>query len=212
MENTIIAISLIDTLAAIGGRFDLDADTLIRYTDEDNIGGHHSDPNKQGWKCAKGIWGVEGQIIYALIRALKPTMTLEIGNCWGTSTKHICTAVSQNGIGQIQTIDIRKTDVVPLEHRHIVTSIQADLFEFDYDLTPPIDFLFEDSFHTADMVAHVWAEFKEHAASGAMIVSHDAGHFRAGAQVREGIERVMSDYAVYLIEPSNCGLAMWRKP
>jgi hypothetical protein len=205
-------IPLEDALAVIGLYLEIDPKLLIEYAEEDQLGGFHLD--KKFRTFPHGIWGVEGQIIYALIRATRPKHILEIGNCWKNSTLHIGDAVLANGVGKVTTFDLEVLLNVPEKYQSFMKSRRVDLREFNYQTRPLLDFVFEDSFHTEKLVAHVWREFATHARSGAIIVSHDSEHFIVGAGVHAGIKQVVDpgDYLSLAIDPSDCGLALWRKP
>lgn len=211
-------IPLHDALWRIADKFKLSHEQLLQYAAEDEIGGYHHDKKER--TRDKGIWGVEGQVVYALIRATKPKHVLEIGNCWGTSTLHIAEAVLQNGEGKVTTLDIqgredgRPVTRIPRKYKPIVTSVKGDLREFNYRTRPLLDFVFEDSYHTVELVSHVWREFRDHARKGAYIVSHDSEHFRVGEPVRAGIAAAgyaPDEYLSVAIDPADCGLVIGRK-
>jgi len=205
-------IPLKDALTAIGLYLEIEPKLLIDYAEEDQLGGYHHDIKERTFP--HGIWGVEGQIIYALIRATRPRHILEIGNCWKNSTLHIGDAVLANGKGKVTTFDLEVLLQVPEEYQSFMKSQREDLRNFNYRTRPLLDFVFEDSFHTEELVSHVWKEFAEHARKGAIIVSHDSEHFREGERVQAGIKQVVDpgDYLSVAIDPADCGLALWRKP
>jgi predicted O-methyltransferase YrrM len=74
---------------AIGKAFDLDAEKLQAFAEQDKY---------TGWDEGKGefpvgsLWTVEGQVLYALIRMLKPKNIMELGVNYGASTCHIAAA------------------------------------------------------------------------------------------------------------------------
>lgn len=211
--------TLDEVLISIANSWGFDADELIEYAQEDELGGHtpHPEPedahptpkDHRGWN--KGIWEVEGKVLYALIRALKPRKVLEIGNQWFCSTSHIAEALLKNEQGHLWTIDLVKSKGLNVKYKDVVTQIGIDLFRFDYGEIAPIDFIFEDSFHTPGMVHYVWGKFQEYGADEGMIVSHDSEHKTVGEQVQAGLDMVGLPHTSYKIEPSDCGLAMWRK-
>jgi len=207
--------TLEECLSHIALTYGLSASELIAYAYEDNLGGHFPTLDNPS-KYKKGIWGVEGQALYALVRALHPKNVLEIGNCWGTSTAHIAKALLTNGVGRLTTID-NGVEPTCLEvegwYHEIIESVKADLFDWNYKYNPPYDFIFEDAYHEMDMVTHVWKAFYQYGAPGGMIVSHDSEHERTQADVQTGIRNVIGDaFTSYQISPALCGLAMWRKP
>jgi len=217
-------VSLEDACELITAFLELEGVSLHAFAVEDKIGGFHHDNEQRrvnpDGSYAKGIWGVEGQIIYALVRALRPRHILEVGNCWGTSTLHLSEAVLTNGKGKLTTLDLPEPShggdpfTIPERYEGITTAIYEDLFDFNYKTRPLLDFVFEDALHATAQVAHVWGNFAQYAKSGAVIVSHDSEHHQAGVHVQAGIEQVVAkgEYLSLAIAPADCGLAMWRKP
>lgn len=203
--------NLNEALKKIAVDYNLDADKLIAYAEEDTIGGYHSNPALSKWPMGS-MWEVELQTIYALIRATKPKQVLEFGSYHGCSTKHICEAIIKNGAGKLTSIDIAPAVTLPTKYKSVLTQVRKDLFEYDFPLRPKVDFVIEDAMHTADMCEDVWGNFADRAKAGAFIVSHDAEHFIVGDIVKQGIGRVTSEFTSYLIDPGECGLAIWRKP
>lgn len=202
--------NLNDALAQIAGLYDLDTNDLIAYAAEDEVGGFNFDETLRKWQVGS-IWEVEGKILYALIRTLKPKYCVEIGSWLGCSSHHIAEALLRNGSGKLTCVDLVFRFEPPGRYANVVKYVQADLFTWKMP-QQRIDFLFEDAAHSTEQVAHVWSEFAKNAKLGAMIVSHDAKHYLVGEQVRAGIEQVTEDYQAFLVEPSDCGLALWRKP
>jgi predicted O-methyltransferase YrrM len=199
-------------LAAIAQQFDLDADELHAYIAEDTLGGWNEEPlHLRKWTVGC-VWEIEAQIIYALIRALKPVNVLEIGTYHGCSTSHICEALQRNGKGHLNTLDIYPLTEIPDEYRDVGTLVRMDLFDYEYPVDNPVDFVFEDSMHSQEMIHHVWRGFVERGAPGGVIITHDSEHYAIGDTVKAGIEQAgVMDYQSYLVEPSKCGLAMWRR-
>lgn len=203
-------------LRQIAETYDLKADDLIAYAAEDTIGGYHADPNQSKWHIGS-VWGVDGQVIYALIRATKPRFLLNLGVLYGCSLTHTMAAVRKN------------MDENP-RYRAVVTGVDLNTPAFlpdgaeflgmnalEYIETAmpenKVDFLFEDFMHGIDSVRRVWQAFHAKARKNAFIISHDATHYLAGKDVRLGIVASgVLDPLILAIEPSDCGLAVWRKP
>jgi adhesin HecA-like repeat protein len=199
---------------------------VIPFAAQDPHGGYHA-LYDDGFPIGS-MWRVEGQCLYALVRALKPQRVLELGTWHGASATHLLQALEDNGSGVLECIDNRAYgnivigDMIPDELRYIMTFQQTPLEEWiDYAVEKKItyDFIFEDAMHTAEQVAFVWSHADRLLNPGGMIISHDAMHVTAGPLVREGIERAgYEDTMGYgngvmyvLIEPADCGFAIWRK-
>jgi predicted O-methyltransferase YrrM len=213
---------LIDTLFMIESFLGIETDSLMPYADADNIGGYHPDPSQRQWG-AGAIWSVEGQILYALVRSLKPVNAVEIGSGTGCSTNHIALALHNNYKASqelleadvaphIVTLDRGNTPVIHDFLQPYVTIVPGDAFEY-LELLPDnsIDFILEDADHSEDMCYRVGEIAKRKLAPGGVLVAHDAAHPTVGAGVRAGFERAGLQGRVYLTEPSDCGLLVWRK-
>lgn len=203
-----------DALTDIAQQFNLDADALKRYAAEaPDIGGFA--PGQQNGKWTVGcIWEVDGVMLYALVRAMKPRHCLEVGTFYGCSSRYIIAALRDNGFGHLTTMDNgdaggpgpQFTD----EELEIVNEIRMDLFDYQMP-SNKYDFVFEDAMHSSAQVHHIWGMFKEVAPDNAMIISHDAEQFLVGQAVRAGISAVTDQYKTYLVPPGDCGMAIWRK-
>lgn len=205
--------NLADTLITIAAQLGLDAQELIAYADEDSIGGYHTDAAQSQWLMGS-IWGVEGQILYALIRATQPQRVIECGSYYGCSTHHILEALYRNQTGKLTSIDNGLQGghfAIAEQYRDLITPVQADALHWlqTQDISD-CDFLFEDMLHTEESTASVWMSALRHLKAGALVVSHDAAHYAIGHQVQRGVKRAGGVAQVYLTEPAQCGLAIGR--
>lgn len=213
--------NLHDTLRAIAADWQLDANDLIAYAAEDAHGGYDGG---HGTMPNGSLWTVEGKTLYALIRATRPQTVVEIGTHRGASANHIAEALRANGGGHLITIDIQGGGDLIADHlREYVTLLTADgLGWLMVQDDASVDFLYEDSSHGADMCAGVGMLAKRKLSPGGVFATHDAAHDFAilstgrisspvGAEIRMGLSRAGIDYRVYLSEPSDCGLAIWRQ-
>lgn len=166
------------------------------------------------------LWRVEGQFLYALIRALKPAHVLELGTWHGASATHILQALHDNGRGELDCVDNRAYgdivigDMIPDELRlrmAIRDTPLEDMIERALKRGYHYDFIFEDAMHNVEQVEFVWSHADQLLTPGGVIVSHDAMHAIAGEAVREGIKRAGYAPEMVLIEPADCGFAVWRK-
>jgi predicted O-methyltransferase YrrM len=205
-------IPLTVALKRIADRFALDADELIAYAEEDAIGGYHH--NEALAKFPGGsVWGVEGQVLYALIRVLKPKRVLEIGSWFGSSMFHMQAALQANGAGKLTCVDTDFKFDMDMKDGVITTLVESDLFDYTWPRRGKFDFVFADANATQAQITHIWEQFIKYAAPGAMIVNHDAAHFVVGERVNNGIrEAGVNDHMIVAVAPADCGLAIWRKP
>lgn len=171
-------------LLKIADTFNLNGNELIDYAYEDEIGGYHSNPKQADWPIGN-IWEVEGKVLYALVRATKPKRFScdTDGECADT---HIGTAVTRNGNAA--------------ECQYRTWGMQ-------------LDFVFIDNVQRPDEVASVLVDVVNRLNPGGFIVIHDATHFLVGPGIDRGIQQSGLYGVLFLdIQPSDCGLAVWRKP
>lgn len=189
--------------AALG----VDAGELLAYAAEDTIGGYHPDPTQSKFPSGS-LWAVEGQVIYALCRCLKPKHVIEVGTFYGASAVHILSALKRNGSGHLTAIDIAENagSMIPDDLRPWCTQVAAR----GQEAIPTLEdaqIVFEDASHTTDDVEQILRAALEHARPR-IILSHDAEHFLQGGTVRAGWTRVFGDdFRTFKTAPSDCGLA-----
>jgi predicted O-methyltransferase YrrM len=219
IHNRTVAIPLVVALTQIAGALGLDAAALISYAYDDPHGGYHA-WYEDGFPIGS-MWRVEGQALYALIRALRPVKVLELGTWHGCSATHALQALHDNGYGVMECVDasvyggIVIGDMIP-EHLRYRVEIHQTTFEDALEIALKqgyrYDFIIEDGMHEAPQVAFVWETAKSLLSPGGVIVSHDAMHETAGPAVQEGLAAAgFDDYTSILISPADCGLAVWRK-
>lgn len=199
---------LASVLCQLGDRYGLDPVDLWEYSQEDGV---------QGWDDGAGPWlagsiyGLEGQILYALVRALKPDWVVQIGGWMGCSATHIGMALKANQQGRLSAVDINPNQCSQLwaEARPYVDLITSDGVAFLHSQADQtIDLLFEDAEHTVALTQALVEAALPKLAPGGFIINHDAGHYRVGADVRQALEQAGWDYDIYKPEPAQCGLAI----
>ncbi len=211
--------SLPDAITKLAARFDLSLDDLLTYVNEDSHNGW--DQGAGDWPTGS-IWGVEGKVLYALIRALKPETVLELGTWHGCSTTHMLEALQQNDnrpqlTGVDNNIEVSNKPpaighMIPDHLRERWEHIDDDILHYMATTNQRFDFIFEDGFHDPPQVEAVWTAARTLLNPGGVIVSHDAMHFIVGEGIRAGIAAAGFDDVLLLdIRPSDCGLAVWKK-
>lgn len=211
------SMSLLVALTYIAGHLNLDTAALIDYAYNDPHGGYHAG-YEDGFTMGS-MWRVEGKFVHALARALKPLNVLELGTSRGCSATHVLQAIDDNKRGHLDCVDNGSQvsvigDLIPDDLRANVTINRAGMEDFVPKLLDgSYDMIIEDGNHLPEQVAFVWGQANRLLRPGGIIVSHDAAHVTAGPMVREGLAR--AGYAervtIVLIEPADCGLAIWRK-
>lgn len=180
---------------------------MYGYALEDTVEGYPDE-----WPSGS-LYGVEGQFLYAMIRLTKPERVAEIGRWEGCSATHILTALSREKSGKLITVDHddnRAKFKIDFEKR--VEVIREDgIAWLRRQRDHSIDILYEDASHETAMVASVASYAKHKVAKGGWVVHHDAAHYVVGEKVRDGLARAgIISPTILLIEPSECGLAIWR--
>lgn len=189
---------------------------LWDYAQEDTIGGW--DRGQGGWPTGC-VWSVEGQYLYALVRALRPRVCVELGTFHGCSATHILSALERNEEGHLHCADNRHDGIetgrlIPDTLRSRLNIHDFTAYEYLRNLEDAsVDFIFEDALHDPIGTRNIWLEAQRVIRPGGVVISHDALHFLVGHDVRAGIFASGVETArFYLIAPSDCGLAVWRSP
>lgn len=202
-------IELNEALALLAADLRIDPMELKRYADEDELGGFHADPAVRSFTVGS-IWSVEGKVLYALVRALKPKHVLEIGVGYGASSTHILTALKKNRSGDLTSLDINEgagSEIpLPLKRNWRFVSGDAVAGTSVYEKWD-FDFIFEDGPHTYEFTRDVLLNCKRIAPR--IILSHDACHYMVGPDVRKGFEEALGSCKLLPIAPSDCGLGYW---
>ena len=211
-------VSFEKTLELLQEHFGFDADAMYDYAVRDEIGGYHPNSSLAKWPSGS-IWEIEGVILYALVRVIRPLSVLEIGTFQGCSTHHIMAALADNRdeFGddvQMITVDNGTFDGKPdFRGYDFITEVKGDAIEFLKNTSLMFDFIFEDSKHTADHVQATYEAAKGVMNSGGFMLSHDTAHHLVGHQVMDGITRAgFSQPLAILTSPSDCGLSFIQLP
>lgn len=204
-------------LTQLAAHMGWDAAALIRYAAED--------PHpRMGWDSGAGeapvgsLFSVEGRILYALVRMFRPILVLELGTCVGASTTHLAAALHDHGTGRLVTVDSKAQlgtwavgQLVPDIYRDRVGFLTGDGVEALRKYRGSIDFIFEDLMHSTPQVAEIARLAIDKLEPGGLLVSHDANHYIVGHEVRDGFTAAGLEPVIVMPEPSDCGLAIWRK-
>lgn len=116
----------------------------------------------------------EGELLYALVRAIKPLICVETGTHKGLSTHYIAQALKDNGDGQVVTCDPvywKQQDIFnssPLKDWIVFQPVKGT----ELDITH-IDFLFIDGYHGKKDVVEEIEHLFPHLSNNALVVFHD---------------------------------------
>jgi len=200
--------SVKSVLRSLAPQLDLDANELIAYAEEDDIGGW--DFGKGDWEIGS-IFGDEGQILYALIRALRPETVVEVGVAYGCSSKHILTALTKNRKGKLISVDPE-----PMADESRFTEAQLKRWEiieesiFKATLPKSADVVFEDGTHKLDFTIPALKRLMK--LSPRILLSHDLEHYIVGEDMRKAWDDVIGDYQTALTSGSDSGLGWYVNP
>lgn len=187
---------------------DASVDKLIDFAIEDQIGGFDFDPTIRKWESGS-LWAVEGQFLYALVRAMRPDNVLEIGTWRGASATHILAAMHKNQHGTLTSVDVLESgQLIPDDLRYRWNFVQGDGAEYVRTMVMKPDIIFEDALHDPLGTTAIFEAIKAHGAPR-LLLSHDAEHYIVGQDVRDAFVRVFGSVNTILIDPANCGFA-WR--
>lgn len=184
-----------------------------------------------GWDGGNGeapigsVWSVEGIVLCALVRWLKPDVVFELGTSAGASTTHLAHALAVNGNGaKLASVDDHSVlspgygcgELLPEDLRDSVELVFGDGVAY-LQQQGRADFILEDMIHTPESVAAVWSQAIHILTPGGLMVSHDAAHPLFEAGIHAGIAAALRDRSlpaplVLLIRPSDTGLAIWMNP
>ncbi len=182
----------------------LDAAELIRFAAEDYVGGRDTG----NWP-GMSTFASEGQIIYALVRALRPARVIEVGVDSGGTSTHILTALEANGAGELWSVDINPEcgTMVPEQLRHRWTFVNADALTVD--LPDSADFIFEDGDHSYDFTFNILSRLKE--LNPHLLLSHDyyTHEVYQGFYVKQAFDEALPGAKGVKIDSAFTGLGYW---
>lgn len=199
--------NLYEAFTVIAKPLKLNPDELLKFAEEDRIGGFAFDANERHWPPGC-IWAEEGKVLYALTRALKPHSVLEIGTFSGCSATHILEALAVNEQGYLTSVDVNGASGqdIPLSLRKRWNLVVGRGQDYIKQGTVQADLIWEDASHEVEDTVEILNAIKEHVRFK-FLGSHDGAHFREGPHVQEAHRRVFGAVNVILIDPSDCGFA-----
>ena len=127
----------------------------------------------------------ERLFLYALIRAIKPKVAVEIGTHRGLAALYMACALHDNGQGILHTTDPfdydQKTNLTKFHQLSNFIKVYRQKGK-DLDVKD-VDFLFVDGFHEEEAVLEEMAHFLPRLTKNAVVVFHDCG----GDNVQVGV-------------------------
>jgi predicted O-methyltransferase YrrM len=146
--------------------------------------------------CYIPISAEAGQLLYALVRAIRPETVVEFGTSFGISTIYLAAAVTDNGIGRVVTTELsdRKVKAAQANLREAgvdgaVTILAGDALQTLADLPGPIGLVLLDGWK--DLCLPVLRLLEPKLTPGALVAADDNSLAS------------MADYLQYVREPGN---------
>ena len=203
-------VSMEEACRQVAEYYGMNAGELLAYAEEDGeIGGY--DPNGSKWRGGS-VWEVEGRMLYALVRALRPETIVEIGSLHGCSASHMAAACLRNGFGTVYAVDpcLDFSRVDPGLMTRLVP-VRRDFFE--WELPERIDFVFEDGAHEKGFTGRALKRLAPNLPEGAAVFCHDIRRIEFSAHLPAEFAEAMGggETGSALISPADCGLGYSRR-
>ncbi len=142
------------------------------------------------WLDFQSGLGQSAWVLYGLVRAMRPTLCVEIGSARGRSACFVGLGLKHNGQGKLVAIDPHEpTDWNDTDSVDTLATMRANLAAMDVAAqveirraysdraaegwTAPIDLLFIDGDHTYEGVKRDFALFAPHVKEFGLVVFHD---------------------------------------
>ena len=142
-----------------------------------------------------------GRLLYALVRATRPTTVVEFGMSFGISAVHLASAVRDNGTGRVVTTELSATKIAAAKQTFadtglddVITILEGDALSTLADLDGPVEFVLLDGWK--DLYLPVIKLLEPRLSTGALVVADNTrcrGHAalsRPRAQPRERLREL----------------------
>jgi predicted O-methyltransferase YrrM len=120
-----------------------------------------------------------GRLLYALVRATRPTTVVEFGMSFGISAIHLASAVRDNGSGQVVTTELSTTKIAAAKQTFAetgladhITILEGDALTTLADVDGPVEFVLLDGWK--DLYLPVLTLLEPHLSTGALVVADNA--------------------------------------
>jgi predicted O-methyltransferase YrrM len=117
-----------------------------------------------------------GRLLYALVRATRPSTVVEFGMSFGISALHLAAAVRDNGVGRVVTTELSATKIAAAKKTFaetglddVITILEGDALETLADLDGPVGFVLLDGWK--DLYVPVIELLEPRLSVGALIVA-----------------------------------------
>jgi predicted O-methyltransferase YrrM len=139
-----------------------------------------------------------GRLLYALIRASRPSTVVEFGTSFGISTIHLAAAVRDNGAGHVVSTELNAAKVAQARANlaeaglaDMVTILEGDALETLATVDTPVGFVLLDGWK--NLYLPVLRLLERRLTSGALVLADDTVSMAAQ----------MADYLAYVRDPGH---------
>ncbi|CAM4466784.1 putative O-methyltransferase [Mycobacterium basiliense] len=120
-----------------------------------------------------------GRLLYALVRAARPTIIVEFGMSFGISTIHLAAALRDNGSGQVFTTELSTSKIAAATQtfaetglNHLITILHGDALSTLATLDQPVNFVLLDGWK--ELYLPVMELLEPALSPGALIIADNA--------------------------------------
>jgi predicted O-methyltransferase YrrM len=120
-----------------------------------------------------------GRLLYALVRATRPTTVVEFGMSFGISAIHLAAAVRDNGVGRVVTTELSATKIAAAKKTFaetglddVITILEGDALTTLEGLDGPVEFALLDGWK--DLYLPVIKLLEPSLTTGALVVADNA--------------------------------------
>ena len=120
-----------------------------------------------------------GRLLYALVRATRPTTVVEFGMSFGISAVHLASAVRDNGSGRVVTTELSDTKIAAAKQTFaktgldsVITLLEGDALSTLAELDGPVDFILLDGWK--DLYLPVIKLLEPRLSAGVLVVADNA--------------------------------------
>jgi predicted O-methyltransferase YrrM len=121
-----------------------------------------------------------GRLLYALVRASRPSTVVEFGMSLGLSTIHLAAAVRDNGAGRVITSELSaakvgaaKATFAEVGLTEVITVLEGDALQRLGDIETPVDFVLLDGWK--ELYLPMLQLLEPKLAAGALVVADNTG-------------------------------------
>jgi len=139
-----------------------------------------------------------GKLLYALVRASRPSTVVEFGTSFGISTIHLAAAVSDNGAGRVVSTELNaakaaqaRANIAEAGLEDQVTILEGDALETLAGLAGPVGFVLLDGWK--NLYLPVLRLLEPRLTPGALVVADDT----------VSMAEQMADYLAYVRDPGH---------